>query len=531
MTIRSIGLATLSVLVCLGLAIGCGNPTTSKEEASGSQETASSTETTTQPDGSSVADTNTTPEKPTPQDNSKPPADRDAPTTDKDTTPPENSTPPEKPTSQAPTYYNAIKALFETRCLACHKSDGIGPMPLTEYDQIFALRPLIKQQVKDKIMPPWPADNTCKDYHNNFDLSEAERKTILDWIDQGAKKGDPKDYKAPPPPKVVGLDRVDLNLKMKKAFTPKKRPDDYRCFVLDWPAKTDKYIVGFQVKPGNPKLVHHIITYLAKPKEASRYTRKDPNGGGYRCTGTAGGPAALRWLGVWAPGLPGSVYPKDTGIKVEPGSKIIIQIHYNVLTANPSPDQTAIEYKLEDKVKREALLFPWTNPKWLGADLAILPGQKNMPIPAGQDNVTHSFAYDPFVFLSLTGSSKISSITIHSAMLHMHWLGKSGKLFLKQSGKDNCLVNIPRWDFNWQMDFQLKKPITIQAGAQVGISCTWNNTAANQPTVEGVKLKPKNVTWGEGTQDEMCLGIFYITCNTADGDPTECPDLGAMINR
>ena len=543
----------IRVLLCLCLlcvawlsAPACGPTTTPGQEGTQTQEPTGSTELT----KDSAPDANVTPE-PSPEPNSPEPEPKPEPTVEVGPELKPEATPVEKAPEVTPevhveappkklTYHKDIRAVIENRCTSCHKQDGIGPFKLTTYQEVHKVRSLVKFAVKEKKMPPWGADKQCNQYHNDFDLTDKERASIIKWVDDGAVEGDPNDYKAPPPPPKIGLDRVDVSLKMKKPYQPDRKPDDYRCFILDWTPKATKFITGFQVKPGNPKIVHHIIAYLVQPGEAAQYIKKDQRtkGEGYRCYGVAGGPASLRWLGVWAPGVPGSIYPKDTGIKVVPGSKIILQLHYNVPSITPKPDQSTVSFQLEDKVKKEAIYLPWTNPLWLS--------KGKMKIPAGKANVQHSFGFDLFaafpLFITLAKQrgvktdamqkilDKIKSITIHDAMMHMHVLGRSGRLHIERGGKKTCLLNLPRWDFNWQLGYRLKNPITIKPGDSIGISCAWDNTPAKQPTIDGKKQTPIDVFWGDGTRDEMCLGLFYITCQDKAGATTPCPDLGSLLS-
>lgn len=422
---------------------------------------------------------------------------------------------PEKPVFTGLTYWKDAKAILDTKCGNCHSSKGIGPFALDTYAASSGVKALIKAEVTAGRMPPWQADRSCGDYTNDISLTDTEKAKLLQWIDQGAKEGDPKTYVKPPPPKAIGLSRIDLSLQMKAPYTVKTAPDDYRCFVVDWTPTKTKFVTGFQVTPGNAKIVHHVIAYVATKSEASRYTTKDPNGGGYRCYGTAGGPAGLRWIGVWAPGVPGAEYATGTGIRVEPGSKIIIQVHYNVAAANKETDQTKIDFKLEDKIGSEAILFPYTNPQWLN--------NKKMKIPAGQKDVKHSFSF-PLSYLGLI-APKVKGITVYSSMLHMHQLGTSGRL----SYGNKCMLNIPKWDFNWQLVFHLKKPIQLGMNDSVGITCRWNNSQANQPIIDGKQKTSADVYWGDGTHDEMCLGIVYITCQDDQGTGIKCPDLSGFI--
>lgn len=423
---------------------------------------------------------------------------------------PQDVAPPEpKPT--ALTYYKDIKGIIKNKCLNCHAKGGIGPFALETYDEVFPVRQAVKSAVKDGRMPPWSGAKSCNQYTNDISLTDDEKAKLLKWIDEGAKKGDPADYKEPPPGKKIGLERVDTTLKMKIPYKPNKVPDDHRCFVLDWPHKEKKFITGFQIKAGNLPMVHHVIAYLAHPEEASKYTKKDPNGKGYYCPGTAGGNAGINWIGVWAPGVPGGNYPPGTGIQVDPGSKIIVQVHYNTGTVKDETDQSTVEFRLEDKVDSRAIMIPFTN-------FASWTRSKGMKIPKGEADTKHSFELPLGLLKAIVPN--IKELKIYSAMLHMHQLGTKGELYVKKEQEYQCLLDIPKWDFNWQLAYDLKNPITLTLGDTIGITCHYDNTDANQPIVNGQKQPAKDVYWGDGTADEMCLGVLYVTCGSV-----ECPKL------
>lgn len=428
----------------------------------------------------------------------------------KDEKSPDTLTQPE-PKPSVLTYYKDIKNIVQKRCLSCHQSGGIGPFALETYKQVYATRRAVKSSVEGGRMPPWMGTRACNEYTNDISLDPEEKKKLLQWIDEGAVEGDPKDFKDPSKPPKIGLERIDLSLKMKKPYVPKKSPDDHRCFVLDWPHKTKKYITGFQIKAGELKMVHHVIAYLAHPEYAARYAKKDPKGDGYYCPGTAGGNAGINWLGVWAPGVPGGNYPKGTGLLVEPGSKIVVQIHYNTSATKPIGDQSTVQFQLEDQVKTKAIMIPFTN-------FSAWTRSKGMKIPKGEADVKHSFEV-PVSVLSLLVPN-LKELTIYSVMLHMHQLGAKGSLHIKKDAEHACLVDIPRWDFGWQLLYHLKKPITIGQSDSVGITCHFNNSEANQPIVNGKKQPSRDVYWGDGTFDEMCLGVLYVTCGS-----TVCPKI------
>jgi hypothetical protein len=372
-----------------------------------------------------------------------------------------------------------------------------------------------RADIEARKMPPFLAAKGCNTYANDISLSDDEIALFGKWIDQGSQRGTPSGttQQSVVTPATDELPRVDATLTLPEKYTPTNSPDDYRCFVLDWNQTTDKFVTGFRVVPGNPKVVHHVIAYLALPSQVATVTQLDANdpGPGYTCFGGSG--AGLRtWLGAWAPGGVGGMYPDDTGIQVQAGSKIVLQVHYNLQSAPAdASDLTQVQVALADSVLRPAVLAPWTNPDWT-------KGQgKGMDIPAFQADVEHDFAYDPTPFSNLLTNSVLTAgegLRVYSVLTHQHLLGKSSRLEILRNSDPNqseCLLDIPRWDFHWQRSYRLAKGTIIHPGDELKITCHWDNSAAAQPIINGVQQMPRDVWWGEGTSDEMCLALVYIT--------------------
>ena len=130
-----------------------------------------------------------------------------------------------------------------------------------------------------------------------------------------------------------------------------------------------------------------------------------------------------------------------------------------------------------------------------------------MRIAAGDPDASHSFAYDPTAFLS-----EGQPIKIWGGGLHMHMLGKSIRAsIIRSTGEDECLVESPRWDFNWQTGTQFAEPAVLNPGDRLSLECHWDNSMGNQPIIDGERVTPADRNRGEGTLDEMCLGVFYMT--------------------
>jgi hypothetical protein len=405
------------------------------------------------------------------------------------------------------TYYEHVKPILDARCVTCHFDEGIGPFSLTTYEETSIWAVALPAAVQSGVMPPWPPGPDCNEYQHDRSLDPAEIEVITAWVEQGSPAGDPAAATPSDPPARL-LDRVDVTLAMPEPYVAQRTPDDYRCFVLEWPETETKFVTGYDIVPGNSEVVHHVIAFLAPASAKGEYDALEASeaGPGYTCFGATNGTIS-GVLGTWVPGSLGELYPEGTGIRVAPGSLVILQVHYNVHHGTPAPDLTSMQVRTADTVDKPAFTLPWLNPDWLSGD--------NMLIPAGDPDVVHRFSFDPTPFLGLIPGSEIpsgSSIMLHSANLHMHNLGTSGVLSLdRQVGGERCLLRIPEWDFHWQGAYSFVEPERLDPGDRLYIECRWNNSADNQPIVDGVRQEPRNVRWGEGTGDEMCLGGLYVT--------------------
>lgn len=412
------------------------------------------------------------------------------------------------------TYERDVRPVMESRCTSCHSTGGIAPFELTTYEQVAALKDAIAFSVKNRTMPPYLAAPGCTEYADDQNLSDEQIAMLQTFASTGAQRGT---VTKPPSSSSASLDtslpQIDVTLGMAQPWTPMKDPDDYHCFVIDWPHQTDKYVTGFNVKPGNTRVVHHAIAFLIQPDKVSTITALDDAepGPGYTCYGGPGNnQSSVAWVGSWAPGVSPSMYPPDTGLLITPGSKIVLQMHYNTAAAPNAMDrvdQTFIELALADTVKRKAFIMPWANPDWVR--------NRKMPIPAGQADVKHSFQFDPTGFLrNISGGvlQNNAAVRVHAAGFHQHVLGTGGRLEIERpDGTNQCLINLPRWDFHWQRSYRLASPKVLRVGDQLKLSCSWNNTDQFQPVVNGQRQPTRDVNWGEGTGDEMCLGILYVS--------------------
>lgn len=398
---------------------------------------------------------------------------------------------------QDPTYYADIKPILESKCVSCHQAGGIAPFALDDPTSVVRMQRAIVAATQNKSMPPWLAAEACQDYENDRSLNQAQIQTIAAWSKAGAKLGQPGDY-VPLPTSASGLSRVDREIMPAEAYKPKDKANDYRCFVLDWSETSTRYITGVGVQPGHPDIVHHVIAYRAPVEklEAVKALDEAEQGPGYTCFGgPLNGGGRLPQIAAWAPGGLGHDLPVPTGLKIEPGSKIVMQVHYNTDHSSSVPDQTKLLLKLEDTVEKEAFVLPFTNSDWVN--------HHTMLIPAGQSDVVHSYEAPLTNYASTVSGGQLpatSSLKVYSIGLHMHLLGQKTSLQLeRKDGGQACLLDIPRWDFHWQGGYVLKDVMTVEPGDKLKLECHFNNPGT------------KDVNWGEGTEDEMCLGFVYVS--------------------
>ncbi|WP_106393868.1 monooxygenase [Enhygromyxa salina] len=407
-------------------------------------------------------------------------------------------------------YWRDAKPILDEHCVGCHLEGGIGPFALETWAQVEATSQLVRASIDDQTMPPWKPNPSCNSYEHERILSEGDRDLLRDWIDEGCVEGDPADASPAPAPAAF---EPDFTLTMAEPYTPTKEPDDYRCFLIPWPTTLSEptYVTAQAVYPGQLDLVHHVVVFVADAEDTGVFQALDDAdpGPGYECFG---GPGTLdwtaRWLGDWVPGAATWRAPPGTGVEVRPGASLVVQVHYNTLSHAQQPDQTSFGFQIADEVEQPGAFVPVLDYRWV---LGLEP----MTIPAGDPDVHHSATLprsdDFFVYtLSELGVGPDEEVDIWRSALHMHTLGSRGRLSVVESGGDeSCLLQIDDWDFNWQGDYMLREPISFGAGDAMQLDCWYDNSAANQPIIDGERKEPEEVGWGDGSYDEMCLGIVF----------------------
>jgi hypothetical protein len=324
---------------------------------------------------------------------------------------------------------------------------------------------------------------------------------------------------------------------MPRAYTPSaptgSGTDDYRCFLLDPKIASDQFVTGFNVLPGNPDVVHHVIMFRVLPDGVAHAEQLDAQtpGPGWTCFGTSGmGGAGAEiddapWLGAWAPGGREQVYGRGLGAELEQGSRIIMQVHYNLLAGN-EPDRSAAELRLapasDDIAALQTKLLP------APVELPCRPEHGDGPLcsrAAALADVKKRFGDGPGstadLLHLLCGAGRPGPVqsctrpvtqaeTIRGVAGHMHLLGKSIRIEVNP-GKPGArtLLDVPVWDFDNQGSRPIR-PARVGPGDSIRVTCRHSQELRDRlPAFEG--QPDKWVVWGEGTTDEMCLAILLVT--------------------
>ncbi len=319
-------------------------------------------------------------------------------------------------------------------------------------------------------------------------------------------------------------------------YTPKAPSggtDDYRCFVLDPSVATDSFVTGFDIAPGQPAEVHHVILYRVPKAHAAAARQRDSQtpGDGWTCFGGTGLESAgsllddAPWVGAWAPGGSEQLLPRDVGIPLEKGSLLILQVHYNLLHG-ASPDRTSVDLRLSTKhvTPLDTVLLPAPvelpcRPDRSGPlcdrKAAVLDVQARFGAGAGR-MATGLLLLCNGSFLPRPGPTQTCTRTLHEAATvrtvagHMHRLGSSIRIEVNPgTARSRTLLDTRVWDFDNQGAVSIR-PATLHPGDRLLVSCTHDQAWRDKlPDLRGIP--ERYVVWGEGTTDEMCLGILGVT--------------------
>jgi mono/diheme cytochrome c family protein len=447
----------------------------------------------------------------------------------------------------APSFTRDVAPVIAEKCSGCHRPGGIAPFSLVTARQISTSSAAIAGAVQARLMPPWPPGTRSPDYvgQDTRILSAEQRAAILAWVRAGAKiDGHARKPAAQQGPEVRAGEKL-LDLRMQTAYAPtapKGVTDDYHCFLLDPKQGQDSFVTSARIEPGQPKIVHHVILFRVPAGQVAEAKRLDASyaGPGWSCFGGTGLPAGdgagiadslnnANWIAAWAPGWGGNRLPDGTGVTLPARSRIVMQVHYNLLNGR-APDRSrallTVAPASSSLIPLQTVLLP--GPVELACakgehgklcarnealfDLTRKYGAGAAFVPAGLLILCRGSAANPVASAVSTCDRRITEpTTIYVAAGHMHLLGASVKLELNPgTPRAKVLLDIPRWDFHWQNAYTLASPVEAEPGDVVRVTCR-HDVRKRTHGGHGVPKTPRYVLWGEGTTDEMCLGILQVT--------------------
>jgi len=446
-----------------------------------------------------------------------------------------------------PSFTRDVAPIIQQKCAGCHRSGGIAPFPLVSAKQITSRAALIGAAVQGGRMPPWPPGGRSPSYVGEEirKLTARERATILSWARAGGRVDGPARKPAKPKTTPVPAGERLLDLRMPAAYTPaapKGTTDDYRCFLLDPKLAADSSVTSARIVPGAARVVHHVILFRvtkAQVADARKLDRGDA-GQGWTCFGGTGlslGDGGsiqssldnANWVSAWAPGWGGDRLPEGTGVPLSAGSQIVMQVHYNLLNGR-APDRSrallTVAPASTGLTPMQTMLLPAPVELACGRgqqgrlcarnealfELSRKYGAEASFVPAGLLLLCRGNASTPQASETSSCDRRFSSpATIHVVAGHMHLLGAAIRLELNPgTPRARVLLDIPRWDFHWQNAYTLRTAIRAKAGDVVRVTCRHDVRKRRDPG-QATPRAPRYVLWGEGTTDEMCLGILQVT--------------------
>lgn len=369
-------------------------------------------------------------------------------------------------TSTAPiTFSNQVSRILQARCADCHRAGEIAPFSVTSYSDVAGWGETILEVVEGGRMPPWFASPEHGHFANDPRLSEEEKQTLRDWVAASCPEGDPADL---PSPRVFtagwNIPEPDVVYPMgdEPFHVPAEGVIDYKHFVIDPGFTEDKWVVACEARPGERAVVHHILVFLQPPGQRVELM----NG-------------AL--LAAYAPGSPPRALPKGMAKRIPAGSRIIMQIHYTVC-GKPKQDLSSVGLVFCDA---EEVTQPVESGWAINFLFAIPPRASAHPVFS-----LHRFKEDRILY-DLTP--------------HMHLRGKSFRYEAHYpDGTKEILLDVPRYDFNWQIEYVLAEPKPMPKGTELRCYATYDNSSGNP-------ANPNPDTWvrfGDQTWEEMMIGWF-----------------------
>jgi len=374
------------------------------------------------------------------------------------------------------TYHQHISRILQTHCVECHRDTGVGPFSLTSYEDVIENASMIRKQVERGAMPPWFAAIQPEDKHspwiNDGSLTSEDKSSLLGWLNSDRPRGDAA--LAPKPlvfPEGWALGTPDAIIQLPNPVSIKAEGTmPYQLITTKTSFTEDRWVQGYEIQPTDRSVVHHVIVQV----HAKGGQTKDRDEGSQ---------------GYWAAYVPGNTHhkwPEGFAKKLPAGATVSFQIHYT-----PNGKATQDQLKM-------GLFFAKETPRCIVHTAAV--SNHRLKIPAGEAN-----------HLEVKTQNVPIDMQVMAYMAHMHVRGKAFKFEVTPpGGKTEVLLDLPNFDFNWQLRYDYAQARLIRQGSQVKITAIYDNSSTNPANPDPTRT----VHWGPQTSDEMMIGyIEYFTPN------------------
>jgi mono/diheme cytochrome c family protein len=403
-----------------------------------------------------------------------------------------------------PTFAEDVAPIFYRNCTTCHRPDGLGPFSLIDYEDAKANAGEIGDAIAAGYMPPWHAEGPHGIFRNDRRLSTADKDTILKWIEAGTPPGDlTRRPPAPVYPSRWEIGTPDAVVTMAEDFVvPASGTIEYQYFEVPTNFTEDKWVQALEILPGARAVVHHVIVYARVPPGATTtpaapaapagasappvFARKPqyaiPSAPPRRDTRHPPPRPLGSIIGTTAPGTNVMEFPAGTALRVRAGTVLTFQMHYTA-HGHETADRTSVGFRFAKDVPREEILVS----AFYNGALRLPAGAKDVAVPAELE------ANQP--------------VRIWGLLPHTHLRGTRWQYKLeKPDGASSVILDVPRYDFNWQTYYLFATPLEMPAGSRILSTAWYDNSASNRNNPDAAK----DVTWGDQTWEEMqYTGFLY----------------------
>jgi Copper type II ascorbate-dependent monooxygenase, C-terminal domain len=415
---------------------------------------------------------------------------------------------PGSATQGALTYWGDVAPILNAKCVHCHQNGGVGPFPLDGFEMADKRSADIAAKTRAGIMPPYLVthDGSCGEFEDAETLTAEQIETLQRWAAGPRVAGTARVVTRPPLPGIEdGTSYTTPTLVPVAQGGNFAEFDEYRCFAGGQKLTRDAFIVGYDVAPGNGKIVHHVAAMLVDPNKrtASGKTNaeqmkalddSDPDREGWPCYSLAGEGVELDSVPIiWAPGQGTVLYPNGIGVRQRATDQLVIQLHYNL--ADPAhrghSDSTTVRVRHADSVQRRAI-FTLTD-----AFIETVARGRPESLAPGMASVKYAWTRSG----AQLGLPPGATLDLVGVMPHMHTRGVAKQMTITgPDGVPRCAAKVDRWDFNWQKFYFYKGKLPqLDAASQIQLTCEYNTMMDMMPVFPG---------WG--TRNEMCIAILML---------------------